>query len=105
MDNSEKLETGEAVEKRDRSAFPFFEMQYIDGGPLGCTLAAEKPDPRTIKTHLPLCYWKAALDKSANTKVIQTIRNPKDTLVSFYHFCRMNMTLGCFDGTWDEFLR
>ena len=104
MDNSEKLERGETIEKEDRLAVPFFEMQYLDERPRGWELIEQIPDPRTIKTHLPLCYWKDALDKSPGTKVIQTVRNPKDTLVSLYHSCRMNQYFGWFNGTWDQFL-
>ena len=103
MDNSEKLERGETIEKEDRLAVPFFEMQYLDERPRGWELIKQIADPRTIKTHLPLCYWKDALDKSPGTKVIQTVRNPKDTLVSLYHFCRMNRYFGWFSGTWDQF--
>ena len=103
MDNSEKLERGETIEKEERLAVPFFEMQYLDERPRGWELIEQIPDPRTIKTHLPLCYWKDGLDKSPGTKVIQTVRNPKDTLVSLYHFCRMNQYFGWFNGTWDQF--
>ena len=102
MDNSEKLERGETIEKEERLAVPFFEMQYLDERPRGWELIEQIPDPRTIKTHLPLCYWKDGLDKSPGTKVIQTVRNPKDTLVSLYHFCRMNQYFGWFNGTWDS---
>ena len=103
MNHSDKLERGETVKHLDFKDFPFFEMKYPDGGQFGFEIAAQKLEPRTIKTHLPLCYWKDALDKSPDTKVIQTIRNPKDTLVSLYHFCRMNRGLGSFNGTWDQF--
>ena len=104
LNNSDKLDRGEIVEKLDKCAVPFLEKQYPAGGPIGCRLAEEeKSDPRTIKSHLPLSYWKEALDNSPETKVIQTIRNTKDTLVSYYHFYRMNMSLGCFSGTWDDF--
>ena len=105
MDNVDKLEKGETVQAQDRSSVPFFEMSNPARGPPGYKLAAETPDPRTIKSHLPLCYWKDALEKCPGTKVIQTIRNPKDTLVSLYHFCRMNKNLGCFHGTWDQFFQ
>ena len=40
---------------------------------------------------------------NANIKVIQIIRNPKDVLVSLYHFYRMNKGLGLYLGTWDDF--
>ena len=61
------------------------------------------PGPRVIKSHLPLTYWRDALDKSPGTKVIQTIRNPKDTLVSLYHFMKVNRLMGYLNGTWDEY--
>lgn len=58
--------------------------------------------PRVIKTHL---YYKT-LERAfsnGNPKVIVVLRNPKDVLVSFYHFYRANKSLGCYTGTWDEF--
>lgn len=102
MKNSDKLLEGQTIEKMDRLDFPFMETKF-PGGPLMHEIAARKQGPRILKTHLPLCYWKDALDRSPETKVIQTIHNPKDTLVSFYHFHRMNKLLGCLNGTWDEF--
>ena len=104
MNNIEKLERGETVERLDLfKDFPFFEMTSHLDSTTGFEVATELVGPRTIKTHLPLCYWKDALDKSPGTKVIPTVRNPKDTLVSFYHFCRMSQGLGCFNGTWHQF--
>ena len=104
MNNIENLERGETVGKLDLNReFLFFEMTSPQEDTCGYEVAAEQVGPRTIKTHLPLCYWKDALDKSPGTKVIQTVRNPKDTLVSYYHFSRMNQGLGWFNGTWDQF--
>ena len=31
------------------------------------------------------------------------MRNPKDTLVSFYHFYQGSPIFGCFPGTWNDF--
>lgn len=39
------------------------------------------------------------------TKVVVPIRNPKDVLVSLYHFYQMLPVLGSFPGTWDEFFQ
>ncbi len=103
MENAEKLEGGEDVDARTADKIPFFEAQLAPGQPMGFQLLERNPGRRIIKTHLPLCYWKDALEKSPNTKVLQSTRNPKDTLVSMYHFYRMNEILGCFNGSWDQF--
>ena len=46
---------------------------------------------------------KKHLDKHPNLRIIQTIRNPKDTLVSWYHHMRSDNHLGGFNGTWDQY--
>jgi hypothetical protein len=60
------------------------------------------PHPRVVKTHLPVTFFKKQMDND-DVKIIVPLRNPKDTLVSYYHFYRMNATFGNFTGTWDEF--
>ena len=56
-----------------------------------------------MKTHMPYEFWKGHLEKYPNLKVIQTMRNPKDTLVSWYHQMRSDNHMGKFNGTWDQF--
>ena len=63
---------------------------------------SEKPSPRVFTTHLPPRLLRTQIFED-KVKVVVVIRNPKDTLVSLYHFYRMMSTLGNFDGTWDEF--
>ncbi|ELU18414.1 hypothetical protein CAPTEDRAFT_181778 [Capitella teleta] len=55
------------------------------------------------KTHLPV----EAMEKHVkrNTKIIVGFRNPKDNLVSIYHFYRSNRDLGSFKGTFSEFFQ
>ncbi|XP_042856927.1 sulfotransferase 1C4-like [Penaeus japonicus] len=50
-------------------------------------LTANLPDPRTIKTHLPLSLMTPDLLDTA--KVIYVARNPKDVVLSFLHHCRL----------------
>ncbi len=61
------------------------------------------PGPRTIKTHLPLRYYKEKLENDPALKVAQVMRNPRDTLVSYFRYCSMVELLGPYLGTWDEF--
>ncbi len=103
MDNWEKLDKGEVIEKPGMYYTPFMEFFEYPDGNYHFEVAARQQGPRILKTHLPLSYWKDALEKSPKTKVITTIRNPKDTLVSFFHFYRMNRMIGGFHGTWDQF--
>ncbi len=60
------------------------------------------PRPRTIKTHLHPHFFGDQIGQG-QMKVIVVMRNPKDALVSYYHFMRMNKGLGQYKGTWDDF--
>ncbi len=66
-------------------------------------MAEQIPGPRTLKTHMPLRYFKQQLDNDPSLKVVQVIRNPRDTMVSMYNFYCMNEQFGPFLGTWDDF--
>ncbi len=82
----------------------FLEMKYpFPPFWLGTEKALTEDAPRYLKSHLPLEYWKDNIDKHPELKIIMTIRNPKDVLVSYYHFCQKLEVLGKFNGTWNDF--
>ena len=67
----------------------------------GAQLAQDEPSPRILKTHLQEHIVRRAV-MEGKPKVIVVMRNPKDSLVSFYHFHK-NMIGLAFPGTWNEF--
>ncbi|XP_066433036.1 sulfotransferase 1A1-like [Eleutherodactylus coqui] len=80
---------------------PFLEFA-VPGMPTGAEQLNEMKPPRLIKSHLPVhllpeSFWEK------NCKIIYVARNPKDVLVSFYHFYRMAV-VHPEPGTFDEFL-
>nr|XP_014349996.1 PREDICTED: uncharacterized protein LOC102357907 [Latimeria chalumnae] len=81
---------------------PFLEWPSIPPMPSGIEVLDGMPSPRVIKTHLqfkhvPKSFWEN------NCKMIYMARNPKDNLVSYYHFERMTLTQ-IDPGTWEEYL-
>ncbi|KAM9585391.1 sulfotransferase 1C4 isoform 1-T3 [Trichechus inunguis] len=79
---------------------PFIEW-IIPGIGCGLEQASAMPSPRTLKTHLPIDLVPPSfLEK--NCKMIYIARNPKDNMVSYYHFHRMNKGLPD-PGTWEEY--
>uniref|UniRef100_A0A8D0HAT7 Sulfotransferase n=1 Tax=Sphenodon punctatus TaxID=8508 RepID=A0A8D0HAT7_SPHPU len=81
---------------------PFIEWVLQRPLSSGLELAEAMPPPRTLKTHLPTqlvppSFWEQ------NSKIIYVARNPKDCLVSYYHFNRMNQKMPD-PGTWEEFI-
>ncbi|XP_062249286.1 sulfotransferase family 5A, member 1 [Platichthys flesus] len=76
---------------------PWLEHHYS-----AAVLEASSPTQRTITTHLPHHLLGPALQGS-KAKVIYVSRNPKDVVVSFYHFHKMANFLPCA-GTFEEFL-
>ena len=81
---------------------PFLELHMADGQ-TGADLAKKLKAPRVFKCHMMYKLWKPNIDKHPNVKIIQTTRNPKDTLVSFYHHFRSDGMLGGFNGTWHQY--
>ncbi|MED6269029.1 Sulfotransferase 6B1 [Characodon lateralis] len=61
----------------------------------------EAPSPRFLGTHLHPDNMPASF-KEKKTKMVVVFRNPKDTLVSYYHFCNNNPVLPSVES-WDSF--
>ena len=102
------LHANELEKGDDLSLMDFYEkipfMETEDGaGVTGAQRFNNLISPRFMKTHLTYELWKKKLDEHPNLRVIQTLRNPKDALVSFYHHVRSDGQLGAFNGTWGEF--
>ena len=58
----------------------------------------KRPTPRLIKSHMAYCMLPKNINKA---KVIYVYRNPRDMLVSFYHFYRA-WTASYYEGTFEE---
>ncbi|XP_040831600.1 sulfotransferase 1C4 isoform X1 [Ochotona curzoniae] len=80
--------------------FPFIEWIIPS---VGCGLEQAKamPSPRVLKTHLPISLLPPSFLEE-KCKVIYVARNPKDNMVSYFHFQRMNKALPD-PGTWEEY--
>ncbi len=65
-----------------------------------------KPGPRILKTHLPARYFTRELNNvHKDIKVLVGKRNPKDALLSYYHFYRNVPVFGPFHGDWNDFFQ
>merc|ERR1719230_194592 len=65
--------------------FPLMENKVGKDIPAGVDLCNMRPAPRLCNTHLPYNLIGPALEKT-NPKVVFLVRNPKDALVSYFHF-------------------
>ena len=101
---AEELEEGKDVPITDfTTKIPFIETERATGE-LGAEIFQNLDSPRIMKSHLPYSsHWKIQLDKHPNMRVMHIMRNPKDTLVSFYHHMRNERLFGGFNGTWDQY--
>ncbi|XP_064626312.1 sulfotransferase 1C4-like [Lineus longissimus] len=93
---------GEDNDQINFSKVPFIEINVTDDIDLLDKTFHSLPHPRTIKTHFPLNVMKDAILEQ-KVRCVYIMRNPKDAIVSYYHFYRMNVAFGNFPGTWDEF--
>ncbi|XP_067088147.1 amine sulfotransferase [Osmerus mordax] len=67
---------------------------------------ALRPSPRLFASHLTPALMPPGL-KDKKAKIIYVMRNPKDTLVSYYHFCcawAQLETPSCFQDFMEQFL-
>ena len=79
----------------------FVEFTYPNWGPDIDVILSSNP-PRVIKSHLRYEYFEKKIEGEAKLKTIILLSNPKDTMVSFYHFYKSHKSLGDFQGTFSE---
>ncbi|XP_041478094.1 sulfotransferase 1C2-like [Lytechinus variegatus] len=65
-------------------------------------IADEMPSPRILKTQLPPRWLPPSVYDGSKGKVIYIARNPKDMMVSYFHFCKMTVNLPTYES-WDVF--
>lgn len=58
--------------------------------------------PWHMKSHLPVVIHEKNVE-AGKCKFIVVMRNPKDMLVSYYHYYKAWADVGCFSGTFQEF--
>ena len=82
--------------------FNYIELNIEEDTASGIKKIATDPPPRLLKSHLPSRFLKKTLEKN-KTKFIIVLRNPKDMLVSYFHFYRAAAFKFDQNGTWEEF--
>lgn len=94
------------VTKTQRGAIydrvPFLEFAVPDM-PSGTETLDARASPRVIKSHLPVHLLPSSFWEK-KCKIIYVARNPKDVLVSYYHFYRMAI-VHPDPGTFEEYLQ
>ncbi|CAH8854198.1 unnamed protein product [Trichobilharzia szidati] len=78
-----KLNWVKAYSKNLEERVPY--LEYIWPGP---STIARTPAPRVIKTHLPFYLLPEEIQRGECARVIYIVRDPRDVVVSYYHFAR-----------------
>ncbi|TNN74245.1 Amine sulfotransferase [Liparis tanakae] len=89
-----------AEDATNRSIVPWLEGRTMDNP------FRERPDPRIFRSHLPPNMLPLGV-KDKQIKVVYVWRNPKDVLVSFYHFAHSWVLLDApqsFEDFFQQFL-
>ncbi|XP_014679639.1 PREDICTED: sulfotransferase 1C4-like [Priapulus caudatus] len=75
-------------DKTIEDIFPMLEQIDISGGADQPVLdISAMPSPRLMKTHIPFRYLCEDIrERRKKQKIVYVTRNPKDAIVSFYHF-------------------
>lgn len=85
------LDFEKAKKKNITDRFP-----YLEWPSPGLKSIAKQAPPRLMKTHLPVSILFP--ERTApKPKIISILRNPKDVLISYYYFSRMNTLIGFKD--------
>ncbi|XP_077015413.1 amine sulfotransferase-like [Tamandua tetradactyla] len=85
----------ENVETLDRAPFLEYNMRKVD--------FSKMPSPRIFSSHIPYYLAPRGL-KNKKAKIVYIYRNPKDILVSYYHFSNLVVRLQASDNL-EQFMK
>ncbi|XP_077015415.1 amine sulfotransferase-like [Tamandua tetradactyla] len=85
----------ENVETLDRAPFLEYNIRKVDFSMM--------PSPRILTSHIPYYLAPRGL-KNKKAKIVYTYRNPKDILISYYHFSNLLVRLQASDNL-EQFMK
>lgn len=93
-------DTIKAEEEKIMSRVPNIDAKF--GPESNASILRKRASPRLIKTHLPARIYEKAINEG-KVKFVVVVRNPKDALVSLFHFYKMQACFDNFSGPWSQF--